>query len=810
MRNVLHKTAAAGYSAEKLASGGKLSSSGNGNAWGDTPDTAEMECIAQLERDAALRQRLENSIALPAAPLHDDGQQAPPSASPRHLTYSPAVLEPCVARSGSGRALRRQLSHLGRTSLATSSPAAAAGGGGSSRAEARSLPSMLPPHMHKVSIGAVRPPEEDSVALNEESRVDIKRQKVNSGAIENQVKFNPLPKQQQGTTGAAYDFVDSDDEIEAEAAAEITNEIATQAHPNNHTPPPLELRSYLSPDISEAILRIGGPEILYQWQGECLYRPGVLQGRNLVYCAPTSGGKSLVADIIFLRRFVETGRPGLLVLPFISLCNEKKSYWDTILQPLDREAREYYGPTSTSAPISPRTGIIVATLEKANHLITQLLEENALGMLSSVIIDELHMVGDEHRGYQLELMLTKLRFAGAAAFEEEELVENSGGGGENIINNNLTLLNKQREWLPVMGLEEGTQIIGMSATLPNVSIVAKWLGAELYITDFRPVPLRQFLKSGNLIKDESGAVVRTIPECTTRFNIPAKEVQAKDPDHVAFLTQETVGEGFSVLVFCATRSASEATATVLSQLLTVPERHILVKKDALDTVASRCGLRHVHRASIAEQIGKLSSSHGRKLSSLVEHGVGYHHAGMEPEDREFIELAFKCGAISVLCATSSLAAGVNLPARRVIFRHPYVGLPTNYLDSANYRQMRGRAGRAGIDTHGESFLVVLQKSTEKRLAALMHAEPAPVESCLTLEKCGMKRAMLEVVASGAVLSPSDVDRYIKCTLLAATSESEVVVHATKEALKWLGDKERQFIYWDKKTGKEIFLFFIYT
>ncbi|KAG7674872.1 hypothetical protein KSW81_002382 [Nannochloris sp. 'desiccata'] len=809
MRTVLHKTTGAGCSAEK-ASAGK-SSSGHGSVWGDTPDTAEMEYIAQMEREA-LRQRLENSAGLAAAAAGVGnelaGQRAPPTAcaGPRQLLFSPVIAaadslggEIGFAGPGSGRLRsmqKRQLSHLGRTSLASSAVVAA---------ETRPLPTPLQqpqievvtPHddavLNRVSVGAVRPPE----VLRKEYSGGAKRQKVgNNNKVESKVHL--VVNYSRLDDGC--ELSDSSDDDEDQKGRSVEDITTTAAAPP--PPPPLELRTYLSPEVAEAILRIGGPETLYQWQAECLCRPGVLQGRNLVYCAPTSGGKSLVADIIFLRRFVETRRPGLLVLPFISLCNEKKSYWDNVLQPLDREAREYYGPTSTSAPIGPRTGLIVATLEKANHLITQLLEENALGMLSCVIIDELHMVGDEHRGYQLELMLTKLRFAGAAAFEEEEQDHSDIGRSGGVDGCKLGTQDKEKQWFPMMGLEEGTQIIGMSATLPNVSVVASWLGAELFTTEFRPVPLRQYIKSGNLIKDEFGTVVRAIPDSdslSSRFNVPCKELQAKDPDHVAFLAQETVDEGFSVLVFCATRGASEATATLLSQLLEVPERHIKVKRDVLTSTASKYGLHQVHRASIAAEIGRLSSSHSKKLSALVASGVGYHHAGMEPDDKELIELAFKCGAISVLCATSSLAAGVNLPARRVIFRHPYIGRATNYLDAANYRQMRGRAGRAGIDTHGESFLLVLQKSTEKSLAALMHAESAPVESCLTQDKCGMKRAMLEVVASGAVISPSDVDRYIKCTLLASTSKYEVVMNATKEALKWLGDKERQFIYWDKKT-----------
>jgi DNA polymerase theta len=55
--------------------------------------------------------------------------------------------------------------------------------------------------------------------------------------------------------------------------------------------------------------------------------------------------------------------------------------------------------------------VIVATIEKANSLINKMLEDDTLGQLGCVVVDELHMVGDDDRGYLLELLLTKLRCA---------------------------------------------------------------------------------------------------------------------------------------------------------------------------------------------------------------------------------------------------------------------------------------------------------------------------------------------------------------------------------------------------------------
>ena len=73
---------------------------------------------------------------------------------------------------------------------------------------------------------------------------------------------------------------------------------------------------------------------------------------------------------------------------------------------------------------------------------------------------------------------------------------------------------------------------------------------------------------------------------------------------------------------------------------------------------------------------------------------------IQVEEREIVEMCYRKGLLRVLTATSTLAAGVNLPARRVIFRQPRIG--RDFIDGTRYKQMAGRAGRTGIDTKGES------------------------------------------------------------------------------------------------------------
>lgn len=85
---------------------------------------------------------------------------------------------------------------------------------------------------------------------------------------------------------------------------------------------------------------------------------------------------------------------------------------------------------------------------------------------------------------------------------------------------------------------------------------------------------------------------------------------------------------------------------------------------------------------------------------IISYWSRCHFTIVKVEEREIIETCYRRGFVRVLTATSTLAAGVNLPARRVIFRQPRVG--RDFIDGTKYKQMAGRAGRTGIDTKGES------------------------------------------------------------------------------------------------------------
>ncbi|VVB10640.1 unnamed protein product [Arabis nemorensis] len=518
----------------------------------------------------------------------------------------------------------------------------------------------------------------------------------------------------------------------------------------------LSLSTWLPSEVC-SVYNKKGISKLYPWQVECLQVDGVLHKRNLVYCASTSAGKSFVAEILMLRRVITTGKMALLVLPYVSICAEKAEHLEALLEPLGKHVRSYYG-NQGGGTLPKGTAVAVCTIEKANSLINRLLEEGRLSELGIIVIDELHMVGDQHRGYLLELMLTKLRYAAGEGSSESSSGESSG--------------NSSGKADPAQGL----QIVGMSATMPNVGAVADWLQAALYQTEFRPVPLEEYIKVGNIIYNKKMEVVRTIPK--------AADMGGKDPDHIIELCNEVVQEGNSVLIFCSSRKGCESTARHIAKLIKIVPIYVDGENNS----------EFMDIKSAIDALRRSPSGVDPVLEETLPSGVAYHHAGLTVEEREIVETCYRKGLVRVLTATSTLAAGVNLPARRVIFRQPMIG--RDFLDGTRYKQMAGRAGRTGIDTKGES--VLLCKPGElKRIMALLNESCPPLQSCLSEEKNGMTHAILEVVAGGIVQTAKDIHRYVRCTLLNSTRPFQDVVKSAQDSLRWLC--HRKFLEWNDET-----------
>jgi DNA polymerase theta len=101
-------------------------------------------------------------------------------------------------------------------------------------------------------------------------------------------------------------------------------------------------------------------------------------------------------------------KKALFILPFVSVVEEKVNYFKEIFKPLDWNVCGFFA--NRGNPHFEEVDIAVCTIEKANGLVNRLLEETRLEEVGIIVIDEVHMMGDEDRGYLLELLVTKILY----------------------------------------------------------------------------------------------------------------------------------------------------------------------------------------------------------------------------------------------------------------------------------------------------------------------------------------------------------------------------------------------------------------
>ncbi|XP_075006074.1 helicase POLQ-like isoform X3 [Calonectris borealis] len=460
--------------------------------------------------------------------------------------------------------------------------------------------------------------------------------------------------------------------------------------------------------VKDLFRQFRGIETLYEWQHDCLMLESLQQRKNLIYSLPTSGGKTLVAEIIILQELLCRQKDVLMILPYVAIVQEKVRGLSSFGIELGFLVEEYAGSKGRFPPIKRRIkkSLYIATIEKGHALVNSLIETERIDDLGLVVVDELHMLGEGSRGATLEITLAKILYT-----------------------------------------SKNTQIIGMSATLNNVGDLQKFLQAEYYTNNFRPVELKEYVKIRDTIyavddKTENGYTFSHLLNFKYSSNL-----EKADPDHIIALVTEVIPK-YSCLIFCPTKKNCENVASMVCKYLK-KEFRAHREKEKQDLIKN---LKNIGNGSVCPV-----------LKQTIPFGVAYHHSGLTNDERKSIEEAYSTGVLCLLACTATLAAGVNLPARRVILRAPYVA--NDVLKKNQYKQMIGRAGRAGIDSAGESILIVQEK--DKHL--VQDLVNSPLENCysnllLELTK-GMQSLLLSLVGLKIAVTCEEVDNFMCNTLL---------------------------------------------
>jgi helicase len=275
------------------------------------------------------------------------------------------------------------------------------------------------------------------------------------------------------------------------------------------------------------------------------------------------------------------------------------------------------------------------------------------------------------------------------------------------------------------------QVIGLSATVANAQELAAWLKAELLSSDWRPIRLREgIICNGKLVFSDGEAT------------LDAKK------DEALALVKDTLSQSAQILIFENSRKNAEAAASRL------------------------CGLIPADAAMQDLSLSILAtgeSETAQRLAACVSRGIAFHHAGLLSEQRRLVEQGFRDNKIKVIASTPTLAAGLNLPARRVLIksykRYEY-GRGMTPIPVIEYRQMAGRAGRPGLDPYGESFLMAKSVSEMQDLMEhYIHGTPEEIWSKLASESA-LRTHLLSTFAAGFARNEPELKAFIATTFYA--------------------------------------------
>jgi helicase len=397
-------------------------------------------------------------------------------------------------------------------------------------------------------------------------------------------------------------------------------------------------------------------------QQQAINQGRILDGSSLLVVAPTSSGKTFIGELATVRAVAEH-RKAVFLFPYKALVNEKfdqfQSLYGNYLDYRVIRCTGDYGD-QTTAFMQGKYELAILTYEM--FLSIALNKSALLHSVGLVVLDEAHFITDASRGITVELLLTYL------------------------------LSMRERGVSP--------QLITLSAVIGGVNDFDAWLDCQLLISEHRPVPLVE----GVIDRMGTFQYLDTDGQTYTEQLIPRSEVvqrrnKPSGQDVIVPLVQQLVAAGEKIIVFRNQRGKAQGCANYLADELNLPA--------ATQTL------------SLLPSLDNTSAS--TKLRKCLSGGTAFHTSNLTREEREIVERAFRepNGAVKVLGATTTVAAGINTPADTVIIaEQEFKGEDGRPLSVAEYKNMAGRAGRLGIRDRGRSIIYAETSLQRERLYTL--------------------------------------------------------------------------------------------
>ena len=247
-------------------------------------------------------------------------------------------------------------------------------------------------------------------------------------------------------------------------------------------------------------------------------------------------------------------------------------------------------------------------------------------------------------------------------------------------------------------------------------------------------------------------------------------------NNVLNICLDTLEKNKQALIFVNTKNSAEAEAERISRKIKLREED----KKTLEELSNK----------VLNTLDK-PTKQCKRLALCVKQGVAFHHAGLHSAQRELVEENFRKGIIKIICATPTLAYGVNLPAFRVIIRDlKRFSAPRgmSWIHVLEYQQLCGRAGRPDFnDKYGEAICISQTDSEkEKIIENYIEGETEEILSKLAVEPV-LRAYVLSLIATEYVSTKNDLMSFFKKTFFAyqfgEITKLEKIINRILKALK---------------------------